>query len=103
MWGNVLQNRVLRVGALALRLLAIPLTAALLALFAFLHASATLTRIETALLPADMQPIVPFDRAAPVGSIDLTARSLSLSSPSRSFFCFRFRVRYPGARRSSRR
>ncbi|KAF7358084.1 hypothetical protein MVEN_00856200 [Mycena venus] len=38
---------------------------------------ATLTRIEAALLPTDMQPIVTFDRAALVGSIDLTARGSS--------------------------
>ncbi|KAJ6580369.1 hypothetical protein DFH09DRAFT_1309702 [Mycena vulgaris] len=58
----------------ALRLLALLLTAALLVLFV-LPASAALTRIEAPLLPADMQPIVPFDRAALAGSIDLTARS----------------------------
>jgi hypothetical protein len=63
--------------SLALRVLAVPTTAALIALFVLLPASATLTRIEAALLPADMQPIVSFDRAALVGSIDLTARGSS--------------------------
>ncbi|KAJ7859797.1 hypothetical protein B0H14DRAFT_3863955 [Mycena olivaceomarginata] len=63
--------------SLALRVLAVPTTAALIALFVLLPASATLTRIEAALLPADLQPIVSFDRAALVGSIDLTARGSS--------------------------
>ncbi|KAF7358082.1 hypothetical protein MVEN_00856000 [Mycena venus] len=63
--------------SLLLRALAVPLAAALIALFVLLPASATLTRIEAALLPADMQPIVAFDRAALVGSIDLTARGSS--------------------------
>ncbi|KAJ7507079.1 hypothetical protein B0H11DRAFT_2271607 [Mycena galericulata] len=58
----------------ALRILAVPLTAALLALFVLLPAAATLTRIEAALLPADAQPLVPFDRAALVGDLDLSAR-----------------------------
>jgi hypothetical protein len=48
---------------LALRVLAVPLTAALLALFVLLPASAALTRIEASLLPADVHPIVPFDRS----------------------------------------
>ncbi|KAJ7110568.1 hypothetical protein C8R44DRAFT_800238 [Mycena epipterygia] len=59
---------------MALRILAVPASAALFALLVLLPASATLTRIETALLPADMQTIVPFDRAALVGDIDLTTR-----------------------------
>jgi hypothetical protein len=63
--------------SLALRILAVPLTAALIALGVLLPASATLTRIEAALLPGDMQPVVAFDRAALVGSIDLTARGSS--------------------------
>ncbi|KAJ6450746.1 hypothetical protein C8R45DRAFT_1083828 [Mycena sanguinolenta] len=63
--------------SLALRMLAVPLTAALIALFVLLPASAALTRIEAVLLPSDMQPIVTFDRAALVGSIDLTARGSS--------------------------
>ncbi|KAJ6517758.1 hypothetical protein DFH09DRAFT_1264681 [Mycena vulgaris] len=62
---------------MTMRILAVPLTAALIALFVLLPASATLTRIEAALLPGDMQPIVAFDRAALVGSIDLTARGSS--------------------------
>ncbi|KAJ7260665.1 hypothetical protein C8J57DRAFT_1720019 [Mycena rebaudengoi] len=62
---------------MALRVLAVPVTAALIALFVLLPASATLTRIEAALLPADTPPIVPFDRADLVGTIDLTARGSS--------------------------
>ncbi|KAJ7723713.1 hypothetical protein B0H14DRAFT_3622188 [Mycena olivaceomarginata] len=45
---------------LALRILAVPASAALLAFFV-LPASATLTRIEASLLPADVHPIVPFN------------------------------------------
>ncbi|KAJ7779341.1 hypothetical protein DFH07DRAFT_950405 [Mycena maculata] len=63
-----------KLALLALRILAVPATAATLALAVLLPASITLTRIEAALLPADAQPIVPFDRAALVGSIDLAAR-----------------------------
>jgi hypothetical protein len=42
-------------------MLAVPTTAALLAFFIFLPASATLTHVEAVLLPMDMQLIVPFD------------------------------------------
>ncbi|KAJ7462552.1 hypothetical protein FB451DRAFT_1562491 [Mycena latifolia] len=45
------------------RILIVPVTVAAFALFILLPASATLTRIEAALLPADVQPIVPFDRS----------------------------------------
>ncbi|KAJ7271500.1 hypothetical protein C8J57DRAFT_1319150 [Mycena rebaudengoi] len=62
---------------MALRVLAVPVTAALIAFFVVLPASATLTRIEAVLLPADTPPIVAFDRAALVGTIDLTARGSS--------------------------
>ncbi|KAJ7230300.1 hypothetical protein GGX14DRAFT_410405 [Mycena pura] len=58
---------------LALRLLAVPAAAALVAFFALLPATVARTRIEAVLLPADAQPVVPFDRAALVGSIDLAA------------------------------
>ncbi|KAJ6517791.1 hypothetical protein DFH09DRAFT_940109, partial [Mycena vulgaris] len=61
---------------MTMRILAVPLTAAVIAFFVLLSASATLARIEAA-LPGDMQPIVTFDRAALVGSIDLTARGSS--------------------------
>ncbi|KAF7373030.1 hypothetical protein MSAN_00510500 [Mycena sanguinolenta] len=76
--------------SLALRVLAVPVAAALIALFVLLPASATLTRIEAALLPADMQPIVAFDRAALVGDIDLTLRGSSRTlfvAAWRSFDC----------------
>ncbi|KAJ7230308.1 hypothetical protein GGX14DRAFT_582774 [Mycena pura] len=43
------------------------------AFFALLPATVALTRIEAVLLPADAQPVVPFDRAALVGTIDLAA------------------------------
>ncbi|KAJ6517622.1 hypothetical protein DFH09DRAFT_1332328 [Mycena vulgaris] len=59
-------------------------TAALLALFVLLPASAALTRIEAPLLPADMQPIVPFDRAALPGSIDLTACTAIITAMTRT-------------------
>jgi hypothetical protein len=60
---------------MALRILTVPATAALLAFFGLLPASAVLTHIEAALLPADVQPIVPLDTsfAAP-GSFDRAAR-----------------------------
>ncbi|KAJ7877952.1 hypothetical protein B0H14DRAFT_2712134 [Mycena olivaceomarginata] len=51
----------LTLALLALRILAVPASAALLAFFVLLPASATLTRIEASLLPADVHPIVPFD------------------------------------------
>jgi hypothetical protein len=58
---------------MALRVLAVPASAALVAFFLLLPASAALTRIEAVLLPADIPTLVPFDRAALVGDIDLTA------------------------------
>ncbi|KAJ7635289.1 hypothetical protein FB45DRAFT_911187, partial [Roridomyces roridus] len=45
----------------------------ILAVFLLLPASIALTRIEAALLPAETPALVPFDRAALVGDIDLTA------------------------------
>ncbi|KAJ7712984.1 hypothetical protein B0H16DRAFT_1436329 [Mycena metata] len=48
---------------LALRVLAVPATAVILALFLLLPAAATRARIEAALLPADILSIVPIDRA----------------------------------------
>ncbi|KAJ6496898.1 hypothetical protein DFH09DRAFT_1001997 [Mycena vulgaris] len=68
------QDEPAKLALMTLRILAVPATAGIFALFVLLPASVTLTRIEAALLPADMQPIVPFDRAALVGAIDLTAR-----------------------------
>ncbi|KAJ7147700.1 hypothetical protein C8R43DRAFT_889559 [Mycena crocata] len=58
---------------MTLRILAVLTTAAVVALFVLLPASATLMRIEAALLPADTPTLVPFDRAALVGDIDTTA------------------------------
>ncbi|KAJ7309134.1 hypothetical protein DFH08DRAFT_1088310 [Mycena albidolilacea] len=84
------KNDCAALASLALRILAVPLTAALIALFVLLPASATLTRIEAALLPADMQSIVAFDRAALVGNIDLTVRGSSRAlfvAAWRSFDC----------------
>ncbi|KAJ7833921.1 hypothetical protein B0H14DRAFT_2799751 [Mycena olivaceomarginata] len=55
------RDDLLTLALLALRVLAVPASAALLAFFVLLPASATLTRIEASLLPADVHPIVPFD------------------------------------------
>ncbi|KAJ7819982.1 hypothetical protein B0H14DRAFT_3736354 [Mycena olivaceomarginata] len=84
------KNDCAALASLALRVLAVPLTAALIALFVLLPASATLTRIEAALLPADMQPIVAFDRAASsaTSTSPCAARAvLSSSAAWRSFDC----------------
>jgi hypothetical protein len=62
---------------MALRILAVPTTTAIVTLFVFLPASATLTRIEAAFLPADTPTLVPFDRAALVGDIDVTTYGAS--------------------------
>ncbi|KAJ7916364.1 hypothetical protein B0H13DRAFT_1710864 [Mycena leptocephala] len=68
----------LALALMALRLLAVAATAALLALFVLLPASGTLTRVEASLLPADMQPIVSFDSsfAAP----GLSSRALFVAA-----------------------
>lgn len=66
-------------GLLALRFLAVPATAMIVALAVLLPAAVTLTRIEATLLPEDQQTIVPFDRQAIVGDIDLTQRGASKS------------------------
>ncbi|KAJ7627344.1 hypothetical protein FB45DRAFT_1004818 [Roridomyces roridus] len=51
----------------------------ILALSLVLPASIALARIEAALLPAETPALVPFDRAALVGDIDLTARGAGTS------------------------
>ncbi|KAJ7878716.1 hypothetical protein B0H13DRAFT_2346398 [Mycena leptocephala] len=72
---------------MALHILAIPATAALLAFFVLLPASATLARIEAVLLAVDMQPIVPFDTsfAAPglLSRMLFTAAWRSINRPAR--------------------
>ncbi|KAK1088656.1 hypothetical protein LTR48_001344 [Friedmanniomyces endolithicus] len=62
---------------LGLRFLAVPATAIFVALAVLLPASMTLTRIEATLLPEDEQTIVPFDKEAIVGELDLTVRGSS--------------------------
>ncbi|KAK0257207.1 hypothetical protein LTR91_001455 [Friedmanniomyces endolithicus] len=62
---------------LALRFFAVPATAIFVVLAVLLPASMTLTRIEAALLPEDEQTIVPFDKEAIVGELDLTVRGSS--------------------------
>jgi hypothetical protein len=62
---------------LALKVLAVPATALIVALAVLLPASVTLTRIEAALLPADQQTIVAFERASVLGNVDLAQRGAS--------------------------
>ncbi|KAK5175737.1 uncharacterized protein LTR77_000876 [Saxophila tyrrhenica] len=57
-----------------LRFLAVPITYIMVGLAILLPASVTLTRIEASLLPEDQETIVPFDKAAMVGDIDVSAR-----------------------------
>ncbi|KAK3673362.1 hypothetical protein LTR78_006908 [Recurvomyces mirabilis] len=58
---------------MGLRFLAVPATAIFVALAVLLPAAVTLTRVEALLLPEDEQTIVPFDKAAIMGDIDLSA------------------------------
>ena len=58
----------------ALRFLAIPLTYAMVGLAILLPASVSLTRIEASLLPEGEETIVPFDKDAMMGDIDLSVR-----------------------------
>ncbi|EMD00529.1 hypothetical protein BAUCODRAFT_28875 [Baudoinia panamericana UAMH 10762] len=58
--------------SLALRFLAVPATALFVAVAVLLPAAATLTRIEATLLPEDQETIVPFDKQAIIGDIDMT-------------------------------
>lgn len=66
-----------KLGLMGLRFLAVPATAIFVAFAILLPATVTLTRIEALLLPEDQETIVPFDRQALVGEIDLTARGSS--------------------------
>jgi len=59
---------------MGLRLLAVPATALFVALAVLLPAAVTLTRIEATLLSEDEQTIVPFDKQAIMGDIDVTVR-----------------------------
>jgi hypothetical protein len=58
---------------MGLRFLAVPATAIFVALAVLLPATVTLTRIEALLLPEDRDTIVPFDRKALIGDIDINA------------------------------
>lgn len=62
---------------MGLRFLAVPATLIFVALAILLPATVTLTRIEALLLPEDKETIVPFDRQALIGNIDITARGSS--------------------------
>lgn len=59
---------------MGLRFLAVPATYALVAIAVLLPASVSLTRIEATLLPEGEETIVPFDKEAMIGDIDLKAR-----------------------------
>lgn len=56
-----------------LRFLAVPATLVFVAFAILLPATVTLTRIEALLLPEERETIVPFDRQAIVGDIDMQA------------------------------
>ncbi|CAK3932711.1 hypothetical protein DOTSEDRAFT_70537 [Lecanosticta acicola] len=62
---------------MGLRFLAVPATLLFVTFAVLLPAAVTLTRIEALLLPEGEDTIVPFDRQAVVGSIDLAARGSS--------------------------
>ncbi|GIZ42205.1 hypothetical protein CKM354_000548300 [Cercospora kikuchii] len=62
---------------MALRFLAVPATGLFVAFAVLLPATVTLTRIEALLLPEDQDTIVPFDRSAIVGNVDITAKGSS--------------------------
>jgi hypothetical protein len=59
---------------MGLRFLAVPATALFVALAVLLPAAVTLTRIEATLLPEGEEPIVPFDKEAIIGDIDVSVR-----------------------------
>lgn len=63
-----------QMAAVALRMLAVPLTYAVVSLAVLLPASVTLTRIEATLLPEGEETIVSFDKEAIVGDIDVSAK-----------------------------
>ena len=62
---------------MGLRFLAVPATGLFVAFAILLPATVTLTRIEALLLPEGQDTIVPFDRQAIVGNLDITARGSS--------------------------
>lgn len=62
------------VAILVLRVLAVPAAAIIATLTLLLPSMAALTRVEACLLPEDRETIVPFDRAAILGDIDLSQR-----------------------------
>lgn len=63
-----------KAGIVLLRILPVPATALLVALAVLLPAAVTLTRVEAALLSEEEETIVPFDRQALMGDVDLTQR-----------------------------
>lgn len=63
-----------QMASIALRMLAVPLTYAIVGLAVLLPASVTLTRIEATLLPEGEEAIVSFDKEAIVGDIDVVAK-----------------------------
>lgn len=69
--GHELCNRNLLI---ALRFLAVPATYIIVALAVLVPASVTLTRIEATLLPEGEETIVPFDKAAIMGDVDVSTR-----------------------------
>ncbi|KAK3056816.1 hypothetical protein LTR09_002609 [Extremus antarcticus] len=60
-----------------LRFLAVPLTYVMVGLAILLPASVTLTRIEASLLPEGEETIVPFDKEAMMGDLDMSVRGSS--------------------------
>lgn len=62
---------------LVLRTVAVPVTFAIVGLAVLFPASVALTRIEASLLPEGEETIVPFDKAAITGDIDMNARGAS--------------------------
>lgn len=63
-----------KMAMLAVRILAVPVTYIIVGLAVLLPASVTLTRIEATLLPEGEETIVPFDKAAMMGDVNLTVR-----------------------------
>lgn len=65
--------------SMGLKYLAVPATGLFVAFAILLPATVTLTRIEALLLPEDQDTIVPFDRQAIVGNLDITAKGSARS------------------------
>jgi len=61
----------------ALAFMVVPLTYGLVYLFAVFPAQVALIRVEAALMPEGEETIVPFDKAAVVGELDLSVRGSS--------------------------